>query len=64
MIMVTHHVEEIPVGFTHVLLLRDGQAVASGPIRDTLTGDALTETFGAPIRLSEDGGRFAARATL
>src|SRR6478609_5022233 len=43
MIMVTHHVEEIPVGFTHVLLLADGRAVAAGPLRDTLTADALTE---------------------
>ncbi|WP_434811544.1 ABC transporter ATP-binding protein [Microbacterium sp. bgisy189] len=62
MIMVTHHVEEIPVGFTHVLLLRDGKVVAQGPIAETLTAEALTETFGVPIALSEDGGRFAARA--
>ncbi|WP_137843682.1 ABC transporter ATP-binding protein [Microbacterium sp. 2FI] len=64
MIMVTHHVEEIPVGFTHVLLLAEGRVVASGPIAETLTADALTETFGAPIRLTEDGGRYAARAAL
>ena len=62
MIMVTHHVEEIPVGFTHVLLLRDGKVVAQGPIAETLTAEALTDTFGVPIALSEDGGRFAARA--
>jgi iron complex transport system ATP-binding protein len=62
MIMVTHHVEEIPVGFTHVLLLRDGQAVASGPLAGTLTSDNLTETFGMPILLTEADGRFAARA--
>jgi iron complex transport system ATP-binding protein len=62
MIMVTHHVEEIPVGFTHVLLLRDGQAVASGPVADTLTADNLTETFGMPILLTEADGRYAARA--
>jgi iron complex transport system ATP-binding protein len=64
MIMVTHHVEEIPVGFTHVLLLRDGKAVAAGPIAETLTAEALSDTFGVPIRLSEEGGRFAARAAL
>ncbi len=64
MIMVTHHVEEIPVGFTHVLLLADGRAVASGPIGDTLTGDALSEAFGVPIQLSSEGGRYAARAAL
>jgi iron complex transport system ATP-binding protein len=62
MIMVTHHVEEVPVGFTHVLLLRDGQAVASGPLSETLTSDNLTETFGMPIVLTEADGRFAARA--
>jgi len=63
MVMVTHHVEEIPVGFTHVMLLRDGAAVAAGPIAETLTADNLTEAFGLPIVLTEDGGRYAARAT-
>jgi iron complex transport system ATP-binding protein len=62
MIMVTHHVEEIPVGFTHVLLLRDGHAVASGPVAETLTAENLTETFGMPILLTEADGRYAARA--
>ncbi|MBN9152583.1 MAG: ABC transporter ATP-binding protein [Microbacterium sp.] len=63
MVMVTHHVEEIPVGFTHVLLLREGSVVAAGPIGETLTADALTETFGMPITLTADGGRYAARAS-
>ena len=62
MVMVTHHVEEIPVGFTHVLLLRDGQIVAAGPIAETLTGENLTATFGVEIVLTEADGRFAARA--
>ncbi|MGF2947898.1 ABC transporter ATP-binding protein [Microbacterium alcoholitolerans] len=62
MVMVTHHVEEIPVGFTHVLLLRDGAVVASGPIAETLTAETLTEAFGMPIALTMDGGRYAARA--
>jgi iron complex transport system ATP-binding protein len=62
MLMVTHHVEEIPVGFTHVLLIREGKVVAAGPIADTLTAEALTETFGMPIVLTADEGRFAARA--
>ena len=52
MLMVTHHVEEIPVGFTHVLLMREGRIVAAGPIAETLTADTLTETFGMPIVLS------------
>lgn len=62
MVMVTHHVEEIPVGFTHVLLLRDGAVVAQGPIAETLTAEALTEAFGMPIVLTADGGRYSARA--
>ena len=63
MIMVTHHVEEIPVGFTHVLLMRDGGVVAAGPIDATLTAENLSETFGMTISLTSDNGRFAARAT-
>lgn len=62
MVMVTHHVEEIPIGFTHVLLLRDGRVVAQGPIAETLTAEALSEAFGMPIALTADGGRYAARA--
>jgi iron complex transport system ATP-binding protein len=62
MIMVTHHVEEIPVGFTHVLLLREGRVVAQGPIAEALTAETLTETFGMPITLTAEDGRFAARA--
>ncbi|MGL3150807.1 ABC transporter ATP-binding protein [Microbacterium sp. A82] len=63
MVMVTHHVEEIPIGFTHVLLIRDGAIVAAGPIAETLTAAALTDTFGLPIALSSEEGRYAARAT-
>ncbi|MFU8948091.1 ABC transporter ATP-binding protein [Mycetocola zhadangensis] len=61
-IMVTHHVEEIPVGFTHALLLKDGGIVASGPLSEALTSESLTTTFGLPIELSENNGRFSARA--
>ncbi|AUG29970.1 ABC transporter ATP-binding protein [Microbacterium hominis] len=63
MVMVTHHVEEIPVGFTHVLLLREGTAVAAGPLAETLTEENLSATFGMPIALTSEAGRFAARAT-
>lgn len=62
MIMVTHHVEEIPVGFTHVLLIRDGGIVAAGPIDETLTAENLTATFGLPINLTSEDGRHSARA--
>lgn len=61
MVMVTHHVEEIPSGFTHVLLLKDGKVVAQGPIAQTLTSDALSQTYGIPIRLESREGRWTAR---
>ncbi len=62
-IMVTHHVEEIPTGTTHLLLLRDGDAVAAGELSDTLTAENLSETFGLPIRLTESDGRYHAQAS-
>ncbi|WP_309714198.1 ABC transporter ATP-binding protein [Pseudolysinimonas sp.] len=62
MVMVTHHVEEIPPGFSHVLLLANGAVTASGPIGDVLTGENLSTTFGLPIELTSAAGRFAARA--
>lgn len=61
-IMVTHHVEEIPTGATHALLLRDGQIVAAGPIASTLTAANLEATFGLPLELVQQHGRFHARA--
>lgn len=61
MVMVTHHVEEIPQGFTHAMLLREGQVVAQGPVRDTITGHHLTETYGMPVELHAFGGRWTAR---
>lgn len=62
MIMVTHHVEEIPPGFTHALLLRDGKIQAAGPIADTLTAESLEATFGMTFELSVTDGRYAAVA--
>jgi iron complex transport system ATP-binding protein len=61
-VLVTHHVEEIPAGFTHVLLLRDGRAVASGPIHEVLTGRNLSQTFGIRLRSGQVRGRYWARA--
>jgi iron complex transport system ATP-binding protein len=60
-VLVTHHVEEIPAGFTHLLALRLGQAVAGGPIDRVLTGDVLTSTFDQPIRVDRHDGRAWAR---
>jgi iron complex transport system ATP-binding protein len=62
MVLVTHHVEEIPPGFTHAMLMREGGVVASGLLRDVMTGDNLSKTFDLPLRLDYVDGRFAARA--
>ncbi len=63
-VLVTHHVEEIPPGFNHALLLREGRVLAAGEIGDVLTADALSELFDLPLRLDRQGGRYAARAAL
>jgi iron complex transport system ATP-binding protein len=60
-VFVTHHVEEIPASFTHVLLLCAGRVAASGPLACTLTGEALSHSFGLPLTLEERDGRFWAR---
>jgi iron complex transport system ATP-binding protein len=62
MVLVTHHVEEIPAGFTHALLLREGTVVASGLLGETLTGQNLSKTFGMPLVVHRSGDRFTARA--
>ena len=61
LIMVTHHVEEIPASFSHAMLLREGRVVAAGLIRDVLTSANLSGTFGLPIRLTRSGDRYFAR---
>ena len=61
MVLVSHHVEEIPVGVTHALLLRGGRVVAAGPVEETITAGPLSECFGIPLEVSAAGGRFAAR---
>ena len=62
LVLVTHHVEEIPPGFTHALLLRGGQVHAAGPLDEALTADNLTGAFGLPLRLDHVDGRWSARA--
>ncbi|HVD17751.1 MAG TPA: ABC transporter ATP-binding protein [Propionibacteriaceae bacterium] len=61
-VLVTHHVEEIPNGITHAMLLKAGEIMAAGPLRDTLTADNLTKTFEVDLSLVEADGRWAARA--
>ena len=62
LVLVTHHVEEIPPGFTDILMLREGRVVAAGPIESTLTAENLSATFGLPLSLERSGNRWFARA--
>jgi iron complex transport system ATP-binding protein len=62
MVLVTHHVEEIPPGFTHGLLLREGTIVAAGLLGEVMTADNLTKTFGLPLIVDRFGDRYTARA--
>ena len=62
LVLVTHHVEEIPPSFTDVLLLREGRIVAAGPLEVTLTAENLSATFGLPLIVERHGGRWSARA--
>jgi iron complex transport system ATP-binding protein len=62
LVLVTHHVEEIPPGFSHALLLRQGQVVAQGPVHSTITGENLSATFDVPLKVEHVDGRFTARA--
>jgi iron complex transport system ATP-binding protein len=62
LVLVTHHVEEIPPDFTHALLLREGMVVAQGLIGEAVTADHLSKTFGVPLEVERRAGRFTARA--
>jgi len=62
-VMVTHHVEEVPIGTTHALLLSRGRSVAAGPVTEVLTGPLLSRTFGLPLVVEERDGRYTARAS-
>jgi iron complex transport system ATP-binding protein len=63
-IMVTHHVEEIPRGFTHVLLMKNGGAAYAGPLSSTLTSENLTDVFGVSVTVYNNDGRYSAQASL
>jgi iron complex transport system ATP-binding protein len=60
-VLVTHHLEEIPAGFTHALLLRRGREVAQGPIAAVLTSENVSDTFGVAVDVDRIGGRWSAR---
>ena len=60
-VMVTHHLEEIPEGFTHALIVSGGQVHAAGPIEQTLTSDKLSGAFGVSISVELVDGRYRAK---
>ncbi|WP_225754242.1 ABC transporter ATP-binding protein [Actinotalea sp. Marseille-Q4924] len=63
LVLVTHHVEEVPAGFTHALLLRDGAVRTAGPIEQVLTTEPLSDTFGMDLEVGRHGERWSARRT-
>ncbi|MCB0987709.1 MAG: hypothetical protein KDB09_08045 [Acidimicrobiales bacterium] len=62
-VLMTRHVEEIPPGFTHALVMRDGALTASGPLAETVTASALSHTFDIAVELDVTRGRYRARST-
>ena len=60
LVLVTHHVEEIPPGFTHALVLRSGGVVAAGPVGEVLDDETLSAAFGVPLRVRRDEERWSA----
>jgi iron complex transport system ATP-binding protein len=62
LVLVTHHVEEIPPGFTHLLLL-DGRVHAAGPVDEVLTSPNLSAAFGTSLQVEKSGDRWTARGT-
>jgi iron complex transport system ATP-binding protein len=63
LVLVTHHVEEIPPGFSHCLILSEGHVVDAGLLTDVLTAENLSKAFGQSIALDYIDGRYFARRT-
>ena len=63
LVLVTHHVEEIPPGFSHCMLLSEGQVVAAGLLSDVMTGENLSAAFNQSIAVDVIDGRYFARRT-
>jgi iron complex transport system ATP-binding protein len=62
MVLVTHHVEEIPPGVTHAALMRNARLRAAGPVSEVLTGDAVSDAFGVRVVVEHRAGRWSAHA--
>lgn len=63
LVLVTHHVEEIMPVFSHVLILKDGQTLASGGKQEMLKTGLLSRAFGAPVKVQANAGRYAMRVS-
>ncbi|MET9486284.1 ATP-binding cassette domain-containing protein [Nocardia sp. NPDC006630] len=61
-VLVTHHLEELPPGTTHAMLLRDGQALVSGTVGDVVTSEHISAAFDHPVRIVREDGRWSVRA--
>jgi iron complex transport system ATP-binding protein len=63
-VLITHHLEEIPPGFTHALVLKAGRVLAHGPIADVVTSDVLSAAFDLDLAVESRAGRFTAHRVL
>jgi iron complex transport system ATP-binding protein len=61
-VIVTHHVEEIPIGTTHALLLKDGEVIAQGAVDRVITNSFMSQAYGLQINVYHEDGRYFARA--
>ena len=59
MILVTHHLEEIPVGFGHLLLLKNGETVALGKMQEIMTSENISECFSLNASVNNNAGRWS-----
>jgi iron complex transport system ATP-binding protein len=60
LVLVTHHLEEVPPGFTHALVMKGGRVLVSGPIAETVTSEILSDAFELPLTVQHAAGRFSA----
>jgi iron complex transport system ATP-binding protein len=63
MVLVTHHLEELPPGMTHAALIRGARLVASGPVDEVLTGEKVSDAFGVDVVVDRRDGRWSARSS-
>ncbi len=61
MVLVTHHLEEIPPAFTHALVLKGGRTLANGPLAEVVNRETLSEAYDLDLIVEERDGRYTAR---